>query len=287
MSAAARGRTPCAYCPLRHKGLCLGVEDDDARGLAALESSRSPTQIYDAGAMIYAQGDDSEQVFNLISGWVALHRDMADGRRQITRILLPGALFGIEPPGEELSHTATAITTVTVCPIPNRKFAELRREIPTLNEQFILLLEREGHASSKTLTTLGQGSAKERIAGLFSELAIAALGEDAVSGGAVLKMPLTQRHIAEATGLTSIHVNRVLRQLREDSVVDLHDGRLTIIGADKLRAITDPGADWRWAAPLPKTASQAPREGAPPGQRAAAVSAIGRPGERRFERSGA
>ncbi len=256
VSAAARPRTPCAYCALRHKGLCLSVEDDDARGVAALESSRSPMQFYETGDMVYAQGDASEQVFNLISGWVALHRDMADGRRQITRFLLPGALFGVEPPGEELSHTATAVTTATVCPIPSRKFRELRREIPALNEQFILLLERENHSASRTLATLGQGSAKERIGGLLRGLAVEVLGEDAVAAGAVLKMPLTQRHIAEATGLTSIHVNRVLRQLREDRVVDLRDGRLTVVDAGKLQALADPGADWRWAAQRPSAASR-------------------------------
>ena len=243
-------QTPCSYCAARRKGLCLGINDSDADGIAALESARSAIRLYDPGEIIYEQGDASEHVFNLVSGWVALHRDIADGRRQITRFLLPGAVFGAEPAGEELGHTATAITNAIVCPIAIAKLYELRRRIPSLNEQFILVLEHDSQNAIKALTSLGQGTAKERIGFLLRDLAVTAVGEDRVNAGAaVIKMPLTQRHIAQATGLTSIHVNRVLRQLREDQVIELHDGVLSIIDPRKLRRVAEPTASWRWAAP--------------------------------------
>jgi CRP/FNR family transcriptional regulator, anaerobic regulatory protein len=241
-SNTTRPRLPCAYCVVRHKGLCDSIDDHNADDVAALEASRSPVRVFEAGEVVYSQGDPNDHVFHLISGWVALHRDMPDGRRQITRFLLPGGVFGLEP-GLELGHTATAVTTVTVCPIVRTKFDDLRRGIPSLNEAFITLLERDNHHSFETLTVLGQGSAKERIGALISELVVALRGPGTIVPGAVVKIPLTQRHIADATGLTSIHVNRVLRQLREDRVIEFHNGALVVTNPRKLQAITDPEKD--------------------------------------------
>lgn len=211
--------------------------------MSALEATHAPIRVYDAGDMVYAQGDAGEHVFNLISGWVALHRDMADGRRQIIQFLMPGALFGVEPVGRDLSHGATAITNASACPMARMKLDNLRHAFSSLNERFIWILEQDNHRLIEMQATIGQGSAKERICGLLRELAMAAAGEAPIQTGAVIKVPLTQRHIGEATGLTSIHVNRVLRQLREDRVVGFHDGALTIIDPEKLRALTDAGAD--------------------------------------------
>jgi CRP-like cAMP-binding protein len=247
--------------------VCQGVEAHDRSGLAALEAARSAPRVYEAGDIICGQGDSSDYIFNLISGWVETHRDMADGRRQIVEFLQPGAIFGVDLPDEELSQTATAITKTVVCPIKVSKFDELRRRFPEINEQYISLLLREKRSLVTTLTRVSQGSAKERIGGLLWNLAVTAAGEGVFRPGAAIPMPLTQRHIAEATGLTSIHVNRVLRQLREEQVLELHDGKLVALNAKKLRAIAEPGADWTAAASplrLGSAEESAPREATAP-----------------------
>jgi len=247
--ASTPALTPCSFCPSRNKAACQGIEPQDRSGLAALEAARSATRVYEAGDIICAQGDPSDYIFNLISGWVETHRDMADGRRQIVAFLQPGAIFGVDLPGEELSQTATAITKTVVCPIKTSKFEELRRSFPAFNEQYVSLLLQENRNLVRTLTRVSQGSAKERIGGLLWSLALNAVGEDVFKLGVVIPMPLTQRHIAEATGLTSIHVNRVLRQLREEQILELRDGKLIAVNAKKLRAIAEPGAYWTTSAP--------------------------------------
>jgi CRP/FNR family transcriptional regulator len=232
-----RRQVRCPFCVLRHRGLCQGVGDQDVEGSSALESSHAPVRVYEEGEMIYAQGDPSEHVFNLMSGWVALHRDMADGRRQIIQFLLPGAMFGAEPAGRDLGHGATAITNASACPISRTRLDDLRHQIPSLNERFILILERDNHHLFEMQATIGQGSARERIGSLLGELAATSAGEAPIQARVAIRMPLTQRHIAEATGLTPIHVNRVLRQLRENGVVELHNGTLTVMNPEKLQGL--------------------------------------------------
>jgi CRP-like cAMP-binding protein len=233
----------CAFCASRHKGLCQGVDDDDVDGASALEASHERVRQCDADGVIYAQGDRGEHVFNLISGWVALHTDTADGRRFITDILLPGSLFGVNPPGQVRGHGATAITKSRVCPLRLSKLDKLRHQIPSLNEQYVCMLQRDIRRAFERLVTLARGNAKERVGRLLGGLAVTAAGETPNFAGQAIRMPLTQRLIAEATGITSIHVNRVLRQLREDHVIEFHGGTLTVLDPRKLHALAPSEAD--------------------------------------------
>jgi CRP-like cAMP-binding protein len=235
----------CALCVLRHKGLCQGVDDQDIDASSALEASHAPIRVYEEGDVIYAQGDPSEYVFNLVSGWVALHRDLADGRRQIIQFLQPGAMFGAEPLDRDLGHGATALTNASACPIRREKLDNLRHRVQSLNERFIFMLERSNHHLFEMQATIGQGTARERIAGLLNELAATAAGETPIRPGATIKIPLTQRQIAEATGLTPIHVNRILRLLRVDGVVEIHNGMLTVMNPEKLQTQSVPGGSSR------------------------------------------
>jgi CRP/FNR family transcriptional regulator, anaerobic regulatory protein len=238
-----QGKAVCRFCIGHEKGLCQAVDLQDAERFSALNAARSTVRVYDAGDLIYAQGDASEHLFNLLSGWVAVYRDLRDGRRHVIKILLPGAVFGIEPTGARFGHGAVALTNASVCPIRWGRFAELRAADPALNEHFIRMLERETRRDVETLTVLAQGSARERIAMLLHDLIVIAADGAPVDAGAAFRMPLTQRLIGEATGLTPIHVNRILRQMREERIAEFGHGGLTVINPAKLRALAAAAAD--------------------------------------------
>ena len=188
--------------------------------------------------MIYRQGERSDRLFNVISGWVDLHQEMADGRRLIIQFLFSGAVFGLTPRGDSFSHGATAITTARICAIPIARLDDLRQHSPAFNEHFIWTLERENHLAVEALTIIGQGDALERVARILWGLASKLSNSATVPAGAPLKVPLTQRLIADATGLTAVHVNRVIRRLREQRVVDFHDGVMVVENPESLAALS-------------------------------------------------
>jgi hypothetical protein len=74
----------------------------------------------------------------------------------------------------------------------------------------------------------------ERVSYILWEIAIRLSGSGTVSANIPLKIPLTQRLIAEATGLTAIHVNRIIRRLRLHSLVEFHDGVMMVRDPNKL-----------------------------------------------------
>ena len=214
--------------------MCHAYGKGEDLDLSRLEAAHLPIRVYEAGDIIYRQGERSDHLFNVISGWVDLHQEMADGRRQISQFLFSGAVFGLKPRGVSFSHGATAITTARICAIPIARVDDLRQHSPAFNEHFIWMLERENHLAVEALTIIGQGDSLERVARVLWGLASKLSNSAAVPAGAPLKVPLTQRLIADATGLTSVHVNRVVRRLREQRVVDFHDGVMVVEDPERL-----------------------------------------------------
>jgi CRP/FNR family transcriptional regulator len=232
----------CAFCSARPLGLCGALGDGD--GFRELRDSRRGSRLLDASSPIYRQGDRHGDLYNLVSGWVFLHQDLEDGRRQILRFILPGELFGQEPAGvTSMSHAAQALTNISVCVIPADRVTDMRARYPDFSNRFVWMLERDNHLTMDHLTSLGQRSALERVAHLMLELAVRATRRFPLEPDDVVKAPLTQPLIADATGLTPIHVNRMLRKLREDHILDLRAGLLTIYDPDRLAEMVGPSDD--------------------------------------------
>jgi CRP-like cAMP-binding protein len=222
--------------------LCNSFADGSGLDLADLEDAHYPIRVFNANDTIYSQGESSDTLFNVVSGWVELHQDMPDGRRHISQFVLPGALFGVKPMHSRFTHGATTITTASICAIPTSRVNDLRRLYPSFNERFIWLLERENHVASQALTMTAEGNSLERVARILWGLAVRLSKAEAVQAGVAVKVPLTQRHIAEATGLTAVHVNRVIRRLREQGLVDFHDGIMVIGEPESLAAAANEDA---------------------------------------------
>jgi CRP/FNR family transcriptional regulator, anaerobic regulatory protein len=257
---------PCAYCVVRQIGMCRAYGEGEGLDLSHLEAAHLPVRIYEAGDIIYRQGELSDYIFNVISGWVDLHQDMADGRRQISQFLFSGSVFGLKPKGVMFAHGATAITAASICAIPTARVDDLRQHSPAFNEHFIWMLERENHLAVEALTIIGQGASLERVARILWSLGSRLSAPGPVSAGGTIRVPLTQRLIAEATGLTAIHVNRVVRRLREQRVVDFHDGVMVIEDPQRLAALAnaypDSAALWDDGASAARIQPQAtPQEG--------------------------
>lgn len=239
----------CAACPARAPGLCAPMHGSEA--LAALEAARRPAVALPPRGAVFRQGEACRDVFILVSGWVVLAQALPDGRRQVLRFLLPGAIFGLHPE-EQASHAqgAEALTPAVVCPIPAERLAALRHAWPALDDRLLWCLERDAAFAAEQMTTLGQRPALARVAHLLLELLVRLGGRHPPAEGDPVPMPLTHRLIGDATGLTPEHVTRMLRRLRQDGVARMSGGRLTLLDAARLLALADPPAELLalWAA---------------------------------------
>lgn len=209
------------------------LPDDDH---AALEAACDRTRRYRAREDIIREGDKPKSIDIIMSGWAARYKVIEDGRRQIVAFLLPGDLFDAEAfllPA--MDHSIAAVTPVTCAEIPRETMDDILRRQPRLAQAMwrdtlvALSIQREWTLS------LGQRSALERIAQLLCELFLR-LGAVGLTRGDSCDFPLTQSDLAEATGLTSVHVNRTLQELRARGLVSLSGRELTVPDLAALKA---------------------------------------------------
>jgi len=170
----------------------------------------------------------------LCAGWAYRYVELADGRRQIIGFLLPGDLFSVLNLFEPQSQfTVAALTDVQISRF-ERPCIRARSE---MSDRLQLMLEnafKDEHAGAiRLITVLGKCSAEERIAYLLTHLA-RRLRARSVIRGQSYPFPLRLRHIADALGLTPVHVSRVLSHFRDRGLCVVSNGVLNVLDEPEL-----------------------------------------------------
>ncbi|CCA93133.1 Crp/FNR family transcriptional regulator [Novosphingobium sp. PP1Y] len=222
----------CETCQARVDGLCAGYS---AGTVEFISGYRSNDRYLKAGQDLLNLGEPCDAIFNLIDGWMFRYTILADGRRQILDFALPGAMLGLNSPlGAPMTFGAQALTDVVVCVIPHKALGHLSQHQPDLGLRLALLMARERSLSFDHLTSIGRRSAHERIARLLLELFVRSRAGWPGYQIEEMHLPVTQEHIGDATGLTGVHVNRVLRDLANADILKFCYRRLSILEPDKL-----------------------------------------------------
>ncbi len=207
-----------------------GLPDSD---LAALGSAyRSVVQI-EAQVDLIGADHAGTQLHVLLGGWACKYRLMADGRRQLLRIHLPGEICDVEaicgaPSSEVLALTDCRLATISLDWI--RALADERPAVRALLWSFIA---EETAAMAEQLVSLGRRTARERTAFFLCELLdrLQALGE---ASGNSFRLPMTQVDIGDYLGLSTVHINRTLQDLKNEGLIQ-HGGRtFTVCDRDEL-----------------------------------------------------
>jgi CRP-like cAMP-binding protein len=224
----------CGDCPLRR----LTVYDPEGaeRG-AKIEALRRRCTTFAARRILCYEGDAPNEVFQLFDGWAFRYKVTRDGRRQILSFALPGDLIDLSLLNvERSSHAVRALTAISVCVFNRGELADFIYSDPQRARRAASFFSAHNAEAEEHLLDLGQRSAFERIARLLGHL-VAQLQKRGLAERGGCRLPLTHGHIADATGLTTVHVGRTLREMRRSNLLSLAQGRLTIHDPERLQAI--------------------------------------------------
>lgn len=244
--SSAKIPVDCDSCQARIDGLCEGCAPEVLRLIA---SHKAGDRVVKAGEDLFRLGEPCDSLYNLIEGWVFAYDLLEDGRRQIFHFALQGAVLGFHPAhGAVATYGAHALTDAVVCVIPHKALTSLARQLPEIGLRLAWLTSRDRSLAFSHLTNIGRRSSRERVAHLLLELFIRNRAHWPGHRIEEMHLPLTQEHIGDATGLTAVHVNRVLRDLREQGIVEFHYRRLRILDPDRLVDIAgiDPQLAMSW-----------------------------------------
>lgn len=185
---------------------------------------------------VLREGDRPRPINLILDGWACRYKAFEDGRRQITAFLLPGDICDLGMVIlKQMDHSIGALTAIAVAEIPTEIILKLTETHPRLARALWWHSLVEEATTREWITNLGQRTAFERLAHLFCELFLR-LRVVGLTDGSSCELPLTQEQLADASGMTSVHVNRTLMSLRETGLIDLKGKVLTIPDLEALQA---------------------------------------------------
>ena len=224
--------TPFATNPLTRK-LSAFVALSDAE-LGVLERLQQRRRSFAEGRDMVHQGQSDQAAYILCEGWVCSYKIQPDGTRQIVDFQIPGDFLGLRSVLLRTSdHSFEPIVQIEAAEVLKSNLLVALTETPRLAAAILWAASRDEAMVVEHLVGIGRRDADVRMAHFLLELGsrLALVGMGTKEG---YDCPLTQYHLADALGLSAIHVNRVLRQLRERGLVTFRDGRVCFDDYDRL-----------------------------------------------------
>ena len=208
---------PCRECRLQH---CDGLRPLEDAQLEYMERFKQGETVLDRGEVLISQGRTARHLHTVYTGVLMRYRLMEDGRRQIVNFMFPGDLIGLQGAfAEPASHTIEALIPAQLCDFGRDNFHDLIVEHPHLGFDLTWLAAKEERALEEHIVSLGQRTARERVAYLAVWLLDRAMMTGVATTDNRLDLPITQSQIADMLGLSLVHTNRTIRSLEKDGVL--------------------------------------------------------------------
>jgi CRP-like cAMP-binding protein len=190
---------------------------------------------YAAGQDILTEGQKMDECHVVVSGLAARYKLLPNGGRQIMAFLVPGDLCDAEVfVLEEMDHSVYALVPTRCAIIKAATMKDMLREISCLAEALWWGTMTDLAVLRERIVDHGRRDAHERIAHLIYELLIRYRLIEAMED-AEFPFPITQEELADATGMTPVHVSRTLRQLRAEGLVEIKSRRLKVTDPEGLK----------------------------------------------------
>lgn len=208
----------CVRCPLQS---CSGLRPLDDTQLAFMQQFKDGEVGLERGDVLIDEGANHSYLYTVLEGVLIRSRSLGDGRRQIVNFMFPGDLVGLQGAFDEpSSHAIEALLPARLCRFRRGDFVQLISTQPQLGYDITWLAAKEETALEGHIVSLGQRSARERVAYLAVWLLDRARATCLATDGRSVELPITQAQIADMLGLSLVHTNRTLRQLAREGLVE-------------------------------------------------------------------
>jgi CRP-like cAMP-binding protein len=194
------------------------------REAAILQAAVDGTAVLPAGETLVEPGQELDRAILLTDGLIARSKDLPEGQRQITEIHVPGDFVDLH--GyllKRLDHHVIALTPVHVAFVPHAALIRITEQEPHLARLLWLSTLMDSAIQRERILSIGRRPALARVAHLMCELYFR-LDVVGLADDLGFPLPITQGDLANATGLTSVHVNRMLRALRDEDLLTSETG---------------------------------------------------------------
>jgi CRP-like cAMP-binding protein len=208
------------------------LADLEAADTAAIVTLTSNPHHYHSKQDMIREGDEPGPVFVILKGWACRYKILPTGTRQIMAFLLPGDCCDLHVGMlAEMDHNLQALTPCEVALIPGQKMERLLEDHPAVAKAMYKSQLIDEGILRAWIVSMGRRTSVERVAHIMCELYLRTLS---INSTDEVAFPISQIVLADALGMTPVHVNRILRELRIAGAMTLQRGNLSITDPVKL-----------------------------------------------------
>ena len=224
----------------------------DTEDLAAIAGMHFVERTVEAGGYLIREGDEPEYCCIVVNGFAYRHKLTGEGQRQILAVHMSGDIVDLHNIFLDISdHNVQALTRSDVAFVPRRVIQAVIEERPRVARALWTETLIDASIFREWVLNVGRRPAIARIAHLLCEFAMRMEAAELSDGGSY-DLPMTQEQIADAAGLTPVHVNRVLQQLGKLGLIERNRRSITIPDWEKLRKIGDFNSRYLHLEPMPR-----------------------------------
>jgi CRP-like cAMP-binding protein len=221
---------------LRKLELHMRLSAADREAVLSLPHAVKPLR---AGAFLFREGDPARNCCVILSGFVCRHKVVAEGARQILSVHMKGDGVDLQSVMLDVAdHNVQALTAVEVAYIPTQAILDLMPTHPAVVQAMWIETLVDASIQREWIANVGRRDARARVAHLLCEIGVK-LEAAELARRDCFELPLTQEQVADATGLTSVHVNRVFQALRGEGAIGGRKRSLVIDDWARLAEVGD------------------------------------------------
>lgn len=193
----------------------------------------------EAQSYVLREGDRPDRCAVLLSGYAFRHKLTGSGSRQILSIHIPGEALDFQNMFlDEADHNVQTLTRAEVAEIPRRAIEQLAAMQPNVAKAILIDTLVEASIFREWVLNIGRRDSRSRIAHLLCEFAFRLTAQGLKPDGQI-ELPMTQEQLADATGLTAVHVNRVLKTLQSEGLLQLDRRAMRFPNWQRMRDVGD------------------------------------------------
>ena len=204
-----------------------------------LENAPREVKVIDPRQDIIKEDDKPDYVHLILDGWAARYKVLPNGNRSIMAYLIPGDLCDVHVTLlNQMDHSISTLSTCRIAFIPRETMYEIMCGDGQLSRAIWWSILVDQAILREWLVTVGQRSAAKRVAHLICEMLLRSKAVGLTEDSS-FDLPLTQEELADTMGISAVHMNRTLQELRSQGLITNKGKRMIVNDAERLFAFAD------------------------------------------------
>ncbi len=190
-----------------------------------------------AGEYLFMEGDTPTSAYTLQDGWAICFKTLSNGQRQVLSVAFSGDYLGYRTNmNEPIDYSVMAVKDCRICSFSEKNIRQLLAKNPELIQSLFSIQETQANACRTRLTYVGQAPAKLKLAYFLVNI-LDKLKDRGIDIQQNIEFPLTHEDVADAIGITSVHMCRIAVELRRSNIVDCRHNHIRVMDFDALNKL--------------------------------------------------